>query len=231
MGRRCETILCRWAILRVTRWIPRCSMASSHIMWFAFQTETKRLMRSIGSSRIGNSTPMGGKPRTWRKRGGTTPSNARMPVRRNSKWDQSGGGDGKARGPFLSIVATTSLAARERTGKAGVRARRGRGVLVGRCRLGPLDSRLLLAFICHCLNCSGTRAQVPRRGYRLVTVDRHHPSAPAELFPPSSSPHPTICCPYRIRHIFSRSIFQSLPFSQLPHSFNASNETFIVQGR
>lgn len=104
---------------------------------------------------------MSGKPRTWKKRGGITPSNTRMPVERNDGCDQSGGSDGKARGPFLAIVATTSSAARERTGKARVRARRGRGVLVGRRRLDSLDSLLLLAFICHCLNCSGTPTQLP----------------------------------------------------------------------
>ena len=162
MGRWCETVVRRWAILRVTRWITRCSTASSHIMWFAFQMETKRFMRSLGPSRIANSTPMSGKPRTWKKRGGITPSNTRMPVGRNDECDQSGGGDGKARGlAFLAIVATTSPAARVGTGKAGVRARRGRGAFVGRRRLDPLDSLLLLAFICHCLNCGGTPAQLP----------------------------------------------------------------------
>ena len=101
---------------------------------------------------------MSGKPRTWKKRGGITPIITQECLWRGTvNAISQGEATGKARGPFLSIEATASLAAKERTGKAGVRARRGRGVLVGCCPLGPLDSRPLFAM--QCLNCSGTSAQ------------------------------------------------------------------------
>jgi hypothetical protein len=148
------------------RWITRCPTGyDPNFVIDIPPTEPNRSMKPIGPPRVGTTTPLSGKPRTSRKRGGIPPSNTREPVEMNGGCDQPGTGGGNVRKTFSPTVATASLATRERASKAGVCMRRGREALAGCRRLDTFDSRPLLAVIRHCVNCNGTLTQQPRRGY------------------------------------------------------------------
>ena len=77
---RSKCILYRWATRRVTRSIPRCSMASSRVL-AGIPDEMEEVHETHRSpSRVETSTLVGDNPRDQRRCGGITPSSVQQSV-------------------------------------------------------------------------------------------------------------------------------------------------------